>query len=432
MQRACALAYLHQGQTIIKNPGRSNDDLAALQIIKNLGVTVTNTGNGTEEIIVNSYPGLKTGAIQKTGVQQKTEVDQKTGIEQNIQEKKINCGESGLSIRMFTPIVAINESAFIITGEGSLMNRPMDFFGKIFPQLGVTVELNNGKLPLTIKGPLTPKNITVDGSQSSQFLTGLLMAFAKITTKPVTITVTNLISKPYIDLTLQMMKHFGYEIENENYSKFCIKPYPVVPPGPIQIYTVENDWSGAAFLLVAGAIAGEITVKGLDVFSAQGDKAILEVLVMTAAFISVSTDEIVVKTNKLKPFYFNATECPDLFPPLVALAACCEGISVIEGTSRLQHKESNRALSLQEEFAKMGVEIKLQDDLMMINGTTKINGAILDSHQDHRVAMACAVAALRAGSETIISEAEAINKSYPGFYDHLKLLGANVSLQSNN
>ena len=333
---------------------------------------------------------------------------------------------------MFTPIVAISESAFIITGEGSLMNRPMDFFGKIFPQLGVTVELNNGKLPLAIKGPLTPKNITVDGSQSSQFLTGLLMAFAKITTVPVTITVTNLISKPYIDLTLQMMKHFGYEIENENYNKFCIKPYPVVPLELIQIYTVENDWSGAAFLLVAGAIAGEITVKGLDVFSAQGDKAILEVLVMTAAFISVSTDEIVVKTNKLKPFHFNATECPDLFPPLVALAACCEGISVIEGTSRLQHKESNRALSLQEEFAKMGVEIKLQDDLMMINGTTKIKGAILDSHQDHRIAMACAVAALRAGSETIISEAEAINKSYPGFYDHLKLLGANVSLQSNN
>ena len=231
---------------------------------------------------------------------------------------------------------------------------------------------------------------------------------------------------------VRQVKHFGYEIENENYNKFCIKPYPVVPLELIQIYTVENDWSGAAFLLVAGAIAGEITVKGLDVFSAQGDKAILEVLVMTAAFISVSTDEIVVKTNKLKPFHFNATECPDLFPPLVALAACCEGISVIEGTSRLQHKESNRALSLQEEFAKMGVEIKLQDDLMMIDGTTKINGAILDSHQDHRIAMACAVAALRAGSETIISEAEAINKSYPGFYDHLKLLGANVSLQSNN
>ncbi len=420
MQRACALAYLYDGKTIIKNAGKSNDDLAALQIIEDLGVTVISMGNGVGEIIVNGYPGLKTGANQKTGILQNTE------------EKIINCGESGLSIRMFTPIVAISESAFIITGEGSLMNRPMDFFGKIFPQLGVTVELNNGKLPLKIKGPLIPKDITVDGSQSSQFLTGMLIAFAKITTKPVTITVTNLISKPYIDLTLQMMKHFGYEIENENYCKFYIKPRTAVISRQAKTYTVENDWSGAAFLLVAGAIAGEITLKGLDVFSAQGDKAILQVLMMTAAFISVNTDEIVVKTNKLKPFHFNATECPDLFPPLVALAACCEGISVIEGTSRLLHKESNRALSLQVEFAKMGVEIKLQGDLMIITGATKINGAILDSHQDHRIAMACAVAALRASGKTIINEAEAVNKSYPGFYEHLKLLGANVSLQINN
>ena len=131
-------------------------------------------------------------------------------------------------------------------------------------------------------------------------------------------------------------------------------------------------------------------------------------------------------------FHFNATDCPDLFPPLVALAACCKGTSVIEGVSRLAHKESNRALSLQQEFLKMGIEITLQDDLMMIKGGEGLKGATVFSHHDHRIAMACAVAALKADGETNIEDAEAINKSYPGFFDDLKLLNADVSLQVND
>ena len=401
MQRACALAYLHDGETIIKNPGTSNDDLAALQIIKDLGAAVINSVAG--EIIVNSSPGPKTGII-----------------------RQINCGESGLSIRMFAPIAALQSNEIIITGEGSLLNRPMDFFDDIFPQLGVTLISGNGKLPLKIKGPLVPKDITIDGSLSSQFLTGLLMTFAKSATAPVTITVTDLKSKPYIDLTLQMMRHFGYEVENKGYKEFGIKQQTT--NNKQQTYTVESDWSGAAFLLVAGAIAGSITVKGLDVFSTQADRAIVQALMMAEASISVTQEEIVVQSKKLKPFHFNATDCPDLFPPLVALAAFCEGTSVIEGTTRLLHKESNRAITLQEEFMKMGVEIKLQDDLMLVTGGNTINAATLHSRHDHRIAMACAVAALKADGACVIEAAEAINKSYPVFYEHLKMLGANVSL----
>src|SRR5205085_799737 len=128
---------------------------------------------------------------------------------------EINCGESGLGIRMFAPIAALSSKEIIITGEGSLLNRPMDLFDEIFPQLGVSIRSNNGKLPIRIKGPLQPRDITIDGSLSSQFLTGLLFAYGKAATKPVTITVKNLKSKPYIDLTLQMMKHFGYGVEND-------------------------------------------------------------------------------------------------------------------------------------------------------------------------------------------------------------------------
>ena len=199
---------------------------------------------------------------------------------------------------------------------------------------------------------------------------------------------------------------------------------------------MEGDWSGAAFLLVAGAIAGGITVKGLDVFSTQADKAILKALMDCGANISIETEQIIVTSpfpqdagqgvRGLKAFHFNATDCPDLFPPLVALAAYCKGTTVIEGVSRLSHKESNRALTLQEEFKKMGVTIKLQDDLMMIEGGGGLKGALIHSHHDHRIAMACAVAALKADAETVIEEAEAVNKSYTDFYEHLKMLNANI------
>ena len=422
MQRACAAALLHNGQTIIYNPGNSNDDKAALSIIKNLNAEVENSADGSIKItgskLFQSTNSLTTG--EDGGGASSSGEDSVSA--------SINCGESGLSIRMFAPIAAISSNEISITGSGSLLTRPMNFFDEIFPQVGVTIQSNNGKLPLKIKGPLHPANITIDGSLSSQFLTGLLMAFAKVATEPVTITVSNLKSKPYIDLTLQMMKHFGYKVINENYERFVIQPV-TLNPQPIT-YTVEGDWSGAAFLLVAGAVAGNITVKGLDVSSTQADKAILQALIMAKANISITTQEIIISSKPMEAFHFNATDCPDLFPPLVALAAYCAGTSVIEGVSRLAYKESDRALTLQQEFAKMGVQIKLQDDLMLIEGGGKINGAKLHSHHDHRIAMACAVAALKADGESTIDEAGAINKSYPAFYDHLQQLG--VLIKINN
>jgi 3-phosphoshikimate 1-carboxyvinyltransferase len=398
MQRACAAALLNDGKTIIGNPGRSNDDLAALGVIDNLGAKVLQ--QSTNELFIESE-GVKPVS------------------------REMNCGESGLGIRMFAPIAALSDQEIIINGTGSLLSRPMDFFDEIFPKLGIEIESNHGKLPIKIKGPLKPVDITIDGSLSSQFLTGLLMAYGKAATKPVTITVNNLKSKPYIDLTLQVMQEFGYSVINHQYESFEIHPVNLPSHQP-KNYLVEGDWSGAAFLLVAGAIAGEITIKGLNVFSSQADKAILRALTMSEAVVSIAEDQIVIGPGKLKAFHFDATDCPDLFPPLVALASFCEGTTVIEGVSRLAHKESNRGLTLQEEFGKMGIEITLQDDLMLVKGGTGLKAAIVNSHHDHRIAMACAVAALRAEGETTIEEAEAINKSYPTFYSDLKNLGAVV------
>ncbi len=426
MQRACALALLAEGETTLLNPGKSNDDLAALDIIQNLGAKLKTNSDGSLLVESTEFKDSQTPPLGGGGV--------RAGA--------LNCGESGLSIRMFAPIAALSSAEIIIDGTGSLLKRPMHFFDEIFPQLGISIQSNDGHLPIKIKGPLQPVDITIDGSLSSQFLTGLLIAYGKAATKPVTITVQNLKSKPYIDLTLQMMKQFGYEVENDNYEKFIFNPsfdfaqdLRTHPSTSLRTYTVEGDWSGAAFLLVAGAIAGGITVKGLDVFSTQADKAILNALMDCGTNISIEEKQIIINApfgSSGKAFHFNATDCPDLFPPLVALAAYCQGTTVIEGVSRLSHKESNRALTLQEEFKKMGVTIKLQDDLMMIEGGGVLKGAIVHSHHDHRIAMACAVAALKADGETIIKEAEAVNKSYPGFYEDLKLLNAAVSLSLNS
>lgn len=402
MQRACAAALLTNGITTITNPGKSNDDLAALDTIQKLGATV-------EKIDANTL------RISSKGIYPK--------------HKEINCGESGLGIRMFTPITALSNEAIIITGSGSLLNRPMDFFDEILPKLGVSIHSNQGKLPLQIQGPLQPANIEVDGSLSSQFLTGLLMAYGAAGANGVTITVKDLKSKPYIDLTLQVMQYFGWDVTHENHEQFHfnINAFPVAEK---QIaYTVEGDWSGAAFLLVAGAIAGDIIVKGLDVFSTQADKAVLQALMDCGCRISIQPEQIEIGPMPLKAFHFDATDCPDLFPPLVALASFCAGTTVIEGVKRLTHKESNRALTLQDEFGKLGIEIVLQEDLMLIKGGSGIKAAKVHSRHDHRIAMACAVAALKADDKVLIEEAEAINKSYPNFYEHLEFLGARIKIQ---
>ncbi|HEX8315408.1 MAG TPA: 3-phosphoshikimate 1-carboxyvinyltransferase [Flavisolibacter sp.] len=404
MQRACAAALLKGGHTVLQNPGISADDKAALEIIQQLGARVQHE-NGN--VLIDSH-----------------------GVEPVSNE--INCGESGLSSRMFASIAALSKTPVTINGQGSLLKRPFSFFTEVLPQLGVECNSQNGLLPLEVKGPLQPANIEIDGSLSSQFLTGLLFAYSAAGAQDVAITVKDLNSKPYIDLTLQVMKDFGLPVPaNENYESFQFKSQPTDRLTSQSInYSVEGDWSGGAFLLVAGVIAGDIIVKGLDVFSSQADKAVLQPLMQTGAHISIEEDQIHVRKSKLKAFHFNATDCPDLFPPLVALAAYCDGTSVIEGVHRLTHKESNRALTLQEEFGKMGVEILLQEDMMVIKGQGKIIGADVHSRHDHRIAMACAVAALGAQGDTTIEEAEAVNKSYPQFWEHLQNLSATVSLNN--
>lgn len=401
MQRALAAALVCKGYTMIRNPGKSKDDEASIGVISELGCEVKRSSEGVEVISKG--------------------IDPQTNI--------IDCGESGLGVRMFLPLIALSNKEIKVTGEGSLLQRPMNFFNEILPLLGVRISSGNGRLPITVRGPLQPQSISIDGSLSSQFLTGLLFAYSAARAENVAIHVKELKSKPYVDLTLAVMKHFGMNIPvNDSYSEFrFLDPITKIPDE--RTYEVEGDWSNGAFLLVAGAIAGTVRLHGLDTMSAQADKSILDALMLAEARLAIEAKGLVIHRGGLKGFIFDATDSPDLFPPLVALAAFCDGYSRISGVHRLVNKESDRATSLVEEFRKMNVDIKVINDEMIIEGNPAgISSARVNGHNDHRIVMALAVAALGTEGETQIDGAEAINKSYPEFFWHLKKLGAEVSV----
>ena len=285
-------------------------------------------------------------------------------------------------------------------------------------QLGVQVRDGGGFLPIEVQGPIHGGKIKVDGSVSSQFITGLLLALP-LAEEDTTLYVDSPVSTPYIDMTIDTARHFGVEImHNEgDYSEFFIEGSQQYTPTDLAI---EGDWSGAASILVAGAIAGEVTVKNLSTLSKQADTAICRALERAGAGIVIEQDSITVSKRNLRAFEFDATNCPDLFPALAALAAAAEGASVIKGTNRLRHKESDRAETICSEYEKLGIEVDIsEDNIMRIRGG-EIHPATTFSHDDHRIAMSLAISALRCKGEVVIENAECVEKSYPTFFEDLE------------
>lgn len=404
MQRACAAALLHQGTTLISNIGNSSDELAALNIIRQLGASVTHTTPGTL-MIQSDFQKFST---------------------QNISDPlSLNCGESALCARLFTPVAALCKRSVTLSGEGSLKTRNLHFPEDVYRQLNISITGSLKYLPITITGPLQPKTLQIDAAESSQHLSGLLFAFAASVKEPTRITATSLNSKPYVDLSIEVLSKFGFKVEASGETEYSIYPKQARESGTIN-YTTEADWSTAAFFLTGAAVSGSLTVTGLDVFSKQADRAILQALMMTGVPLSITEKRIVVNAassrQDLKPFHFDATHCPDLFPPLAILAACCNGTSVIEGTQRLENKESNRATSIIQMLERFGITATMQDNLMIVEGKPSLNAATIDSCNDHRIAMAAAIGALRAGGPVEIINAHAVRKSFPNFFEKLNRL----------
>jgi 3-phosphoshikimate 1-carboxyvinyltransferase len=393
--RALAAGLLANGTSVIKNVSSCDDAIAASGVIEELGAHIEKQDN--------------TCIIHGMGADLR-----------RIRSNVLHCGESGLTMRMCAPIAGLFDHTITLTASGSLVSRPMDMIDDL-RQLGVSVVTENGHAPVRVKGPLKGGQLTIDASVSSQFLTGLLMSLP-LAHEDSVISIISLKSTPYIRMTIALLRDFGITINHdEDYQEFAIPGTQTYTPGT---YIVEGDWSGAAFLLVAGAIAGSVTVKGLDPSSFQADRAIMQALSDAGAHITSSVDSVTVSRDDLQSFEFDATDCPDLFPPLVSLSANCSGKTIIHGVDRLANKESDRATALIKEFGNLGITLKTTGNALEIEGG-QAHGGIVDSHGDHRIAMAGAVAALRADSDVIIKGEMAVNKSYPDFFVDMERLQVN-------
>lgn len=400
-QRMVACALLARGESTITEFPESDDCIASLNIAQALGAIVKQKGN--EVTIKGGFPDAFRSGIRNA-------------------KSEIYCNESGLSSRMFTPIVALSDDRITVNGHGTLLKRSFKDYEKILPALGAECSSTNGLLPLSIQGPLHGGELEMDGSMSSQFLTGVITALPRAN-EPSVVRVKNLGSKPYVQMTLQILRQFGVEVKHENFEKFYIEPTLYKPKN----ITVPGDWSGASFLLVAGALCAEegITVTNLTTDIAQADAAILDVLELAGVVFKQNKNSVFVKASEITAFEFDANDCPDLFPPVVALAAFADGVSTIKGAKRLVHKESNRAKALQQEFAKANIRITLRGDDMKVY-PAPIRPAIINSHNDHRIAMAGAILGL-AGDRMTIRGASCVAKSFPDFFEVIAMLNAKVS-----
>jgi 3-phosphoshikimate 1-carboxyvinyltransferase len=397
-QRVFAASLLNDGETVVTGYTESDDSLAAIGIIENLGAEV----RSRENLLVKGNPPVH-----------------------KVEKLELNCGESGLSSRLFAPLSLLYSMSVTLNGRGSLLKRPFSGLMKYpFEQMGIKYSDNNGNLPVCLQGQLSAKEIIVDGSGGSQFLSGILMTLPLLPDDSL-VKVLNLKSKPYIDLTVNIASRFGVKIDNDNYEVFRIKGNQHYS---CDNFNIEGDWSGASCLLVAGAIAGTVEVTNLDYQSNQADKRIVEVLKYVGADVEIKTLSVKVSKNELKSFSFDAIDSPDLFPSLVALAANCEGVSQIKGVSRLLSKESNRAETLMSEFGKIGVKIELNEDSMIIKGNktkNNVKNVKLNSHNDHRIAMSIAVGAiglLDFTSTIVLENADCVNKSYPEFWKDFEMI----------
>ena len=394
-QRAIIAAMLAEESTYLCDVSLCDDTKRAIDVAKTWGAEVREMG--ADYLIIPGAGGKREGVLT------------------------LFCGESGLLTRMIVPVAALLDREVVIMGSGSVLKRPMQMLVSPLRELGVNIRTCAGGLPITLCGPLRGGECRLDGSISSQIITGFLMALP-LAERDSILYVENLKSKPYIDMTLSVLEAFGIEIEREGYRCFKIRGRQAYHSC---IFPVEGDWSGASCFLVAGALAGKVKITNLNINSTQADRQILEVLRQVGAEVLVEPgekwDSVTVSHKELRPFECEATDSPDLFPALVALASGCTGTSRIRGAHRLVYNESNRIESLQEEFAKMGIRIEVDDDTMLVTGGV-IKGGEVSSRNDHRVAMALATAALRSSAPVIIAEAEVVSKSYPTFWsDFLKL-----------
>ncbi len=341
-------------------------------------------------------------------------------------DKIVDCIESGNTLRFVIPVAAALGKSVTFVGSGRLPERPLEPFLELLPKHNIKCA-SNGRLPLSIEGKLTAGKYEIAGNISSQYISGLLFALPILDGDSEIVLTTRLESKPYIDLTIKVMRDFGVEVQ-ETESGYLVRGNQQYKT---RDYIVESDWSQAAFFLVGGAVGKSVALKGLDMNSVQGDKAIVDILKKFGADIEIKENEIISRKAELKGIKIDVSDIPDTVPALAVAAAYANGRTEIVGGERLRFKESDRIESVVSNLKRLGADVTETSDGMIINGGKKLKGAELLGYNDHRIVMAFSIAALFAGGETIITEANSINKTYPSFFEDYNRIGGQANVFNN-
>ena len=402
--RAIFVSSLANGNSHIINPLISRDTIATIDACRELGVGIKITDN---RLIVSGNDTLK------------------------VPDNVINVENSGTTMRFVTAISSLlNDGYVVITGDDSIRKRPMQPLLSALKQLGVNSfsTRENGKAPIIVQGGgINGDNITIDGSISSQFISGILIA-GVCAKSGISLRVTGKqVSKSYIESTLNVISKFGARVKHSrDYRKFNIFNNRYVPT----TFTVPGDFSTASLLLSAGTlVGGEITVSNLDFSLPQGDSKILEILKKIGAVISIDKRNGTVKTKGIQELdggEFDLSDTPDLLPVVAILSLKTRNPVRIYGVSHTRYKETDRLKIIASEFRKFGVKTKILPDEITIVSPKKLKSAVIDSHDDHRLFMSFAIAAMMT-AKSVVDGVASVDVSYPSFIQDMKKIGAKLS-----
>ena len=404
--REIICAGLAAGTSIIDNISMSKDIEATMRCLKAINVAV--------DEIPSMIEGRK--ALQISG----------TGLPMAAADS-VDCGESGSTLRFFLPLGANLNCPLTFTGHGKLVSRPLQAYYDIFDEKFIQYFSDNGNLPVTVNGRLTPGTYKLPGDVSSQFVSGLLFVLPLLNGDSVIEITSPLESSAYVDMTINCLAKFGVQVENEKgeHRRYLV---PGKQHYVAQDSQVEGDWSQAAFWTVGGSLGASITCQGVNVNSLQGDQAVVSIMERMGAKLQQDANSVTVNGGATKATVIDAANCPDIIPVLTVLAAVSEGTTKIINAGRLRIKECDRLAAMTSELNKMGAAITEEPEGLTIVGKPEgLKGGVkVDAWNDHRIAMSLAIAAQKCAEPIILSGAESVAKSYPTFWEDYKSVGGLV------
>ncbi|WP_304340221.1 3-phosphoshikimate 1-carboxyvinyltransferase [Metaclostridioides mangenotii] len=427
--RAIICASLASGTSIIENIDFSDDINSTIKAMKILGAEITVEGKSLYIQGIKSKEMVRKFEYKKQ-VQDKEQfqicnydlTNENINFEKNI--PTVDCSESGSTLRFIIPIFSALSKPARYIGRGNLGKRPLSIYYKIFDDQNIRYEFKSEELDLTVLDNLKPGEFYIEGNVSSQFISGLIFALPLLNGDSKIYITTEFESKPYLDLTILVLKSFGIDIENKGYREFTIKGNQEYKNCN---YRVEGDYSQGAYFLCANALGSDISLSGLKEDSLQGDKRIIGILDSMGTSSKFVDDKLYNISRELTGTTIDASQCPDIIPVLSLVATLSKGETKIVNAHRLKLKECDRLEATRLELLKLGGDIEATEDSLIIKGIDKLRGGInVWSHNDHRIAMMLSIASCFCEEEIVICDSECISKSYPNFYKDFMELGGKI------